>query len=160
MVEISKAAGFLAKFFAIFLLLQALVLIAPLEPIETAIAGFEAGVLGLQNTGNLIVTGNGNFEIAASCTGLVSAAVLAAVVFSLRKPGMRKKLAVFGAGTLLLLGFNLVRVYFVLWSARFGIGTAELLHIASWYATSAVVIGAWFYLTKKIAGVKNFYELL
>ena len=153
---------FLAKFAAIYIVLQAVIQFGPLLPLEEAIASLEAGWIGAENFGNIIDTGgNGLFEISASCTGLVSASVLAAVVFSLRKPKLKKKAMVFAVGAIALFVLNLARVYIVLVSAvQFGIGMSEIVHIVSWFSTAAFILAAWYFGTKRIAKVKDFSELL
>ncbi len=159
MVE-KKAVVFLAKFFAVFLVLQTLIFLAPLDSLENGIAETEAGLLSLERQENLVLMENGNFEIGASCTGLVSSAVLASIVFSLRKPDLKKKILVFLAGSIALLLLNLARVYIVLLSSSQGLDFAEAVHVASWYAMAGAIIMSWFYLTKRITGIKDFSELI
>lgn len=159
MVE-KKAVVFLAKFFALFLLLQTLIFLAPLDSLENGIAELEAGLLSLERQENLVVMEKGNFEISANCTGLVSAAVLASIVFSLKKPDLKKKILIFLAGSIALLLLNLVRVYIVLLSSSQGIGFAETMHVASWYAMAGAIIIAWFYLTRRITEIKDFSGLI
>ena len=158
---IKKELVFLVKFFAIYLALQAAIIIAPLGWLQAGIASLEAGILGLKSAGNAIYAGGGTFLIAANCTGLVSASILAAVVFSLKRPELKKKLFVFAAGAIALLLLNLVRLYLVLFSALgFGIVWADAVHTISWFTTAALVLAAWYFGTKKLAGVENFKELL
>ena len=88
-----KAAVFLIKFFAIYAVLQTAILAAPLAALEAWIAAVEAGALQLPAQGNRILFNSHQFEIVANCTGLMSSAVLAAIVFSLKKPGVGKKIA-------------------------------------------------------------------
>ena len=158
---IRKELIFLVKFFAIYLVLQAMILMAPLGWLQNFIASLEAGLLGLESTANAIQAGGGTFVIAANCTGLVSASILAAVVFSLKKPEFKKKLLVFAAGTVALMLLNIVRIYLVLLVATsFGTALADTAHTISWFTTAALVLVAWYFGTKKIAKVTNFKELL
>lgn len=156
-----RAIVFLAKFFLIYAALQALVLLLPMNSLLEFIAGTEASWLGLQAQGNAILFDSHNFEIAENCSGLVSISVLAAIIFSLRKPELRKKIALFAFGTAILFPLNLLRVYFVLLAAiSFNAEIAETLHVATWFITSAIIIVLWYFLTKRIAKVKDFSGLL
>ena len=158
---IRKELVFLVKFFAIYLALQAAIILAPLGWLQNFIASLEAGLLGLESAGNIIQAGGGTFTIAANCTGLVSASILAAVVFSLKKPECKKKLLVFAAGAVALMLLNIVRLYIVLLIASdSGMQWADTAHTVSWFTTAALVLAAWYFGTKKIANVTNFKELL
>jgi len=156
-----KAAIFLIKFFAIYAIAQAAILVAPLNLLEEWIALIEASALGLQAQGNNILFNAHSFEIVANCTGLMSASVLAAIALSLRKPGIKKKIALVCAGSVLLFLINLGRLYLVLLAAiAFNPDAAGTLHEATWFAMAALIIAIWYYLTKRIAGAKAFAEML
>ena len=156
-----KELWFLMKFFLIYAVLQFAVLAAPLSGLQEWIAGIEAGLLGLEVSGSSILIGTDIFIISASCTGVVSAAVLAAVIFALKKPGMKLKLAMFAFGAVALLLLNLLRVYAVLLVAvGWGTGAAELAHAVSWLGTAFLVLLVWYFATKKIMGTGNFAEML
>jgi len=156
-----KAAVFLTKFFAIYAVLQLLILFAPLGPLKEFIASVEAGLLGAEAYGSLVILGGHRFEIVANCTGLMGISVLAAIIFSLRQPETRKKLALVGAGTLVLFPLNIVRVYFVLLAATaFGAEIAEALHVVSWFGVSAAILLLWYYLTKRVSGKDSFAKML
>lgn len=152
---------FLIKFFVIFGVLQSIIWIAPLKPLNEWIAGLEANALFLERDGNAVITKNAHYSITNSCTGLVSGSILAAIVFALKKPELKKKIVVFVLGANVLFLVNLVRVYFVvLGGVKFGFEFAELLHIFSWFLMSALIILLWYYLTKKWIGIKDFSQLL
>ena len=68
------AIRFLIKFFVIYAVLQALILLAPLEGMEAWIASLEAGMLQLRVQGSTIYFNGHAFEIVANCTGLLSGA--------------------------------------------------------------------------------------
>jgi len=157
----NKNVLFLAKFFVIFALLQTSVSILPLQPLNEWIAGVEAALTGLENEGNEIPFNSTNFVITNSCTGLVSGSILAAIVFALKKPELKKKIELFAIGAVTLFVVNLFRVYLViLIGINFGAVTGDWAHTLSWFAMSALIIALWFYLTKKRAGIKDFSELL
>ena len=156
-----KAAFFLVKFFVIYSVLQTAILLAPLDPLKGGIASLEAGALGLESEGNKIYFKGGIAEIVANCTGLMSISVLAAIVFSLKKPAFKKKTGLFAVGAALLFPLNLLRVYFVLLAAiAFELETFETIHTATWFAMSAAILLLWYYLTKKVTKAKEFGHMI
>ncbi len=156
-----KEILFLAKFFAIFLILEWAINTIDLSAAQALIASTVAGFMGLKTVGNLIFVSDGAFEIVPSCTGLVSTGILAAIIFSMKKPELGKKIAIFAAGSLLLIALNYFRVMTVVLIGKlYGVQAGEITHIISWFSTAAFVIGLWYYFTKKITGVKNFSGFL
>ena len=148
---------FLAKFFALFFALQFLALIADLSILQNAISSGISSMAGLEYSGKFIFVKDGAFEITPSCTGLVSAAILAAIIFSLRKPEMKNKFLLLFAGAIVLFIVNYFRVLFVVIAGKeFGVATAELLHIISWFVMSAGIILVWYWFTKKLAKIESF----
>jgi hypothetical protein len=64
-------------------------------------------------------------------------------------------------GTLALFTANLGRLYVVLYAGVFfGPGAAEIVHTISWFIVSVLILWIWFVMTKRIAGIKKFNELL
>ncbi len=156
-----KAILFLIKFFVIYTVLQFLILALPIGFIENGIAEIEANAIGARTEGNLIEWNGQSFQIVPNCTGLVGISVLAAIIFALRKPKLKKKLALLAIGALILFPLNLLRVYFVLWvSITFNAGIGEILHMITWFITAGAILAVWYYLTKRVAKVKQFNELL
>jgi exosortase/archaeosortase family protein len=156
-----KAIVFLAKFFLIYALLQLAIVSLPLGPLENGIALLEAGALGLRSEGNAIFLGPQEFSIVPNCTGLAGISVLASIIFALNRPEFKKKAALLALGTAVLFPLNILRIYLVLLAAiSFGPKLAEVLHIASWFAVSAAIIVLWYWLTKRLAGAKEFTSLL
>ena len=152
---------FLIKFFLIYGILQAIIQIAPMDFITEPITSFEASLLGLESKQNSIIAGPATFVINNSCTGFVSMSVLAAIVFSFRRPKLRKKLAVFVPCAIALFFINLLRVYIVLF---FGVVVsyylAEPVHVASWFLMSGAIIALWYEGTRRFAGIKDLSQLL
>ncbi len=147
---------FLVKFFLIFFSLYAIILFSDISALTFYITGLQASLLGLGSQGSHIFINGDMFEVTNSCTGLVSAATLAGVVFALRKPDFKTKLMVFLPGFALLMAVNLARLYIVLWSAVvFGTGFAEIVHMGSWLAMSAAILSVWYFATKRISGAGN-----
>jgi len=161
-VKVSKKELlFFAKFFGIFLALEYLIITLDFSQFQEFIASSQAAILGITSYNNLIFVKNGAFQIVPSCTGLVSGSVLAAAVFSLKKPGLKEKIIVFLSGFFLLIILNYFRVLLVIWTGNeFGIEIAEFVHVVTWFTTAAFVLGLWYYFTKKITGVKNFSGFL
>ena len=152
-----KQVIFLAKFLAIFAVLHLLLYLFDLSFLQNAIASLEAGWLGLEALGDLVFVAGQPFAITPSCTGLVASFILAAVVFALKRPGWKEKIATYLIGTLTLLLINLLRVYLVLLAAiAYGVAAAEALHLASWFAMSALIIALWYYSTTRIFRIKSF----
>ena len=152
-----KEKYFLIKFFSIFGVLEVIIHAAPIGFLQEFIASTQAEFFGLVNNGTQIFVTGGLFEIVPSCTGLVSASVLAAIIFSLKKPEIKEKITIFAAGLISLLVLNYFRVLLVVWSGKeFGLGLAELIHIISWFSTAALIIALWYYFTKKTTGEKSF----
>ncbi len=155
-----KAIVFLLKFFALYAVMQFLILVAPLGFLQEFIAATEATMLGLEAKGSTILFNDHRFEIVANCTGLMSISVLAAIVFSLKKPELKKKIGLLAAGAAILFPLNLLRVYFVLLAATTNPNIAESLHMLTWFAMSAAILILWYCLTKRVAKVKRFGKLL
>ncbi len=154
-----KIVFFLVKFFLIFVIAQSLIEFAYLAPLNESIAGISAGVLGLERNGSEVLIGSSNFVVTNSCTGLVSAAILGSIIFALRRPDFKKKLALFLGGAIIILLVNVPRVMLVLLSAKAGFD-AELVHEFTWFVMSGVVLAIWYFGTKKMEKVKEFRELL
>jgi len=162
MVKLEKKhLVFLAKFSIIFIFLEFVLLGTITQPLEIFIATTQAGLLGLKSQANYIFVDSGAFVIVPECTGIVGTSILAAIIFSLKKPEFKKKLLIFMAGAIPLLILNFIRVLLVTWIGKeFGVDTAEIIHVASWFMSTFLVLGFWYYLTKRITGEKNFSGFL
>ena len=161
MVKRSLVIVFAAKFFGFFALLYFLLVSFPPLFLQEWLAKAVSSILGLQSKGILIFVESGTFVMTESCTGLVSGIILASVVFSLRRPELKKKLLLFFAGALLLFAVNFARLLLVVSAGVYwGIAAAEILHAISWLAMSVAIILVWFLLTKRFAGIGRFNELL
>ncbi len=154
-----KIFWFCVKFFIIYFVLQYLIELADLSALNNFIAYASASILGLSFGGNIVLVAGNVFTITNMCTGLVSASVLAAIVFSLCKPRIGQKVVLFMGGLVLLMLINIPRVSLVLYSASIGFD-ANLVHTSTWFIMSAAVLLIWYYGTKRIAKVKDFSELV
>ena len=156
-----KQIEFIVKFLAIFIVGELLIPFLPLGGIQEGIAGFEAPLLGLRAVHNTIPIQETVFVVNEHCTGVVSSLILLAIIFALRKPELKIKIGLWVAGSIVLFLANLVRVYLVLLAGvMWGGEIAELLHTISWFGVSVLILIVWYYATKKIAGIKQFDELL
>jgi len=152
-----KEIIFIAKFFILFFVLEMIIHLLPLVSFQNFIAQTQGLFFGVEFNKNLIFISDGVFEIVPSCTGLVSASVLFAIIFSLKKPKIKEKFLIFLAGFVLLVLLNFLRIFFVVWTGiEFGIAIAEIVHILSWFSTAIFVIGLWYYFTIKITKEKSF----
>jgi len=157
-----KLSIFVLKFCIIFGILLFVLETLPFYWLQNAIADVEASTLGLKNEGNqIIVSAEQSFIIDRECTGLISIFTLASVVFALRRPEIKNKMLLFGAGAIALFVINIIRIYFLLWAGMlFGFAMIELAHVATWFVMAFAVIALWYVLTKKVAGIKKFEELI
>ncbi len=154
-----KILVFLIKFFVIFAVAQILIEFAPLAPLNNSIAYISASALNLERNGTEITIGENSFVVSNLCTGLVSASILGAIIFSLRRPKLEKKLALFLLGTIIILLVNIPRVMLVLLAAKIGFN-AELVHEITWFIMSGIVLIIWYYGTKRMEKVEEFRELI
>ena len=156
-----KITYFLFKFFLILAVLYYSLIVVDFSALENVVANGVGKALNLMTLGNLIFIQSQPFMINSSCTGLQSVFVLFAVIFSLQLPKLSEKIKIFLAGSVMLFVINLIRLYFVLWAGvQFGISTAELLHVVSWFVMTFAILGIWFFSVKKTAKIKHFNQLL
>jgi exosortase/archaeosortase family protein len=156
---VKNALFFLAKFAIIFTILNIFIEIADLSSLTNFIAAFSANALGLYSFLNVVLVGSEVFVVSNSCTGLVSASILASIIFSLKKPRVGKKILFLLAGVLILALINIPRVILVLYSAKLGFN-AELVHEITWYLMSGAIILIWYYGSKKLLDKKEFGQLI
>ena len=154
----SSIGRFLIKFFVIFGITNILIEFFNLDALNKLIANITAGALGLAVSKVTIFAGTHAFVITNSCTGLVSASILGAIIFALRKPSFATKLTLFIWGAIALLLLNIPRIMIVLLAAQAGFD-AELVHEATWFVMSALVLAIWYFGTKRITKIKDFSEL-
>ncbi|MFA5931042.1 MAG: archaeosortase/exosortase family protein [archaeon] len=154
-----KMLVFAIKFFAIFIVLNFLIELVDLSFLTNAITQIAATILGLDYLLNVVYVNNGLFIVSNLCTGLVSASILAAIIFSLNKPELSKKTTLFLAGLIILLAVNIPRIIFVLFVAKYGFD-AELVHELTWFVMSGLVLLIWYYGSKRLLKLKEISELL
>lgn len=163
--ENSRIILFLFKFFLLLAVLYFVLLMVDFSWLENLIAQWVGNILPVTIQQNQIIISSdpsvGRFLINSSCTGLQSIFVLLAVIFSLGKPKLKEKIKLFALGSIALFAINWVRLVAVIGSGlMWGISTAEIIHIASWFAMTFAILGIWFVSVKKTTRIKRFNELL
>ena len=153
-----KLVLFLINFFIIFFIISTIIEFLDLTFLREFITYLSASYAGVSFSGSIVSIGLTKFIVVNSCTGLVSGAILIALVFAGRKPEPQKKLILTVFGLCLLLIVNIPRVMLVLISAKMGLD-ADLVHITTWFLMSALVILVWYYGNKAL-GITNFNELI
>jgi len=150
---------FSLKFFLIYFIAHVLILLPDLSAVNELVAGVVASFFLLETKGAFIIVNNSLFEVTNSCLGLVSAGILAAAIFSLKKPELKKKLALFALGAVILFLINIPRLMLVIYSGLIGFD-AELVHEMTWFIMSFFVLAIWFIGLKKMTGIRSFRELI
>lgn len=158
-VNRKKMVLFAIKFFAIFAILNFLIEIADMSFLTSSITQIAATILGLEYLLNVVYVNNSLFIVSNLCTGLVSASILAAIIFSLNKPELSKKVTLFLAGLAILLVVNVPRIIFVLFVAKYGFD-AEIVHELTWFVMSGIVLLIWYFGSKRLLKIKEISELL
>lgn len=154
-----KIGIFVVKFFLIFFVFSFVVEILSLSWLTEFIAWLSASIIGLDANGAVVYVKWSSFIVGNACTGLMSASILAATIFALRKPTLDKKVGLFLIGLAILLVINIPRVSLVLLSAAYGFD-ANLVHELTWFLMSGVILLIWYFGTKKLFDVKDFSELI
>ncbi|MCX6804273.1 MAG: exosortase/archaeosortase family protein [Candidatus Diapherotrites archaeon] len=150
---------FIIKFLIIFAIATIIVTSVDLSFINKAITSLSAGLVGLTYEGAALSIGNSAFLVTNSCTGLISAGILAGLIFASRNPKFKKKLALFIFGAVILVLVNIPRIALVLLAAKSGYN-AELVHELTWFLMSAVVLVIWYYGIKHFGKINDFKELI
>ncbi|MBT4192536.1 MAG: archaeosortase/exosortase family protein [Candidatus Diapherotrites archaeon] len=151
------AIVFLIKFFIIYFVLSTIISLLDLSLITNYLAMLTASMLGLEFIGNIIFVDSVRFIITNYCTGLMSGAILASIIFALKRPELKQKLLLFLFGFCLLLIINIPRLLLVLVSAKVGFD-AEIVHTITWFVMSGIILVIWYYGTKSIT--KNDFNKL
>jgi exosortase/archaeosortase family protein len=149
---------FLIKFFIIYFVLSTIISLLDLSFFTNYLAMLTASILGLEFIGNIVFVDGSRFIITNYCTGLMSGAILASIIFALKRPEIKQKLLLFLFGFCLLLVINVPRLLLVLASAKAGFD-AELIHTITWFVMSVIILVVWYFGTKSITG-NDFKHLL
>ncbi len=157
--EDKKILFFLTKFFLIYFVFLAIIENIDLSFFNNFLAELTANFFGLAFFENIIFVGTQPFVVTNLCTGLVSSAILGAVIFALKKPNLKHKIVFYVVGSVLLLIVNISRILLVLYSSMIGFD-AEIVHILTWFVMSGTIIIIWFLWTKRILKYKKIGELL
>ncbi len=154
-----KIFVFLIKFFLIFFILNTIISFLDFQWLNNFVAVVVATISFSTSISSIVFVGQQQFIITNYCLGFVSIAMLAALIFSLSKPDIRKKFVVFVLGAIILFILNIFRIVMVLFSAKIGFD-AQLMHTLSWFLMSAFVLLIWFYLMLFFSKKKMLSDLL
>jgi len=138
---------FLLKFCVIFFGLAFLINYVDLSFFNNYAASVSSSLVGLENQGNAVIVDEKVFFVTNNCLGLLTASILAALIFSFNEPDLKKKFVLFALGTAIILVANIFRLSLVLFSATIGFD-AELVHTLTWFLMSAIVLVIWYYGSK------------
>jgi len=154
-----KLIVFALKFFIIYFVLSTLVGLIDLSFLTNRISAISAQYLGLSYSNSSIFVNQGEFIVGNSCTGLVSASILIAIIFALKKPIDKKKILLALLGAIILLIVNIPRVMLVLFAAKEGFD-ADLVHMSTWFLMSIIILLVWYFGLKRMTKVKDLSELV
>ncbi len=156
--QLKKLIFFSIKFFLIFFILIYLIEIIDLSFISTVLAGIVSSFLGLSVINNQVLVGKTVFTISNACLGFFSISILIAIVFSLKKLELVKKvsLVLIGGGIIFLL--NIPRLILVVYSAMIGFD-ADLVHSLTWFLMSGLILLILIFGLKYLYK-KELYELI
>jgi len=150
---------FLIKFFAIFIILEALINLIDLHLLTNLITFIVANFFNLPYLNSTIFINSSSFVVTNSCTGLVSLAILAAITLPLKGMKLKKRVLILAIGAVFLLILNIPRVGLVIYSGLLGFD-AEMVHEFTWFLMSAIILLVWFYGIKLIQKEKDFSKLI
>ncbi len=150
---------FLAKFFGIFIVLEALINLIDISIFTNLITSIIANFFNLPFINNTIFVNSTSFLVTNSCTGLVSLAILCAITLPLKRMELKKRVLIVAIGALFLLTLNIPRIGLVIYSGILGFD-AELIHEFTWFFMSAVILLVWYYGIKFIQKENDFSKLI
>lgn len=154
-----KIIVFLAKFFAIFIILETLINLIDLSLLTNLLASVIAPLFNLPYLKNVIFTDSSHFVISNSCTGLVSLAILIAITLPLKAMELKKRIGIIVIGAIFLLLLNIPRIALVILASMNGFN-AELVHELTWFLMSVLILIIWYYGIKLIQKEKDFSKLI
>ncbi len=154
-----KILIFLAKFFGLFIILEAIINLIDLSILTNFIAKIVATFFNLPYLNSTIFVNSSTFVVTNSCTGLVSLAILTAITLPLKRMQLKKRVLVVAIGALFLLTLNIPRIGLVIYSGLIGFD-AELVHEFTWFLMSAIILFVWYFGIKYIQKEEDFSKLI
>lgn len=154
-----KIILFLTKFFLVFSILFILIEIFPLDFFNNFLTQITASLVGLSYLENKIFFENTTFIVTNLCSGMVSIAIFAGLVFGFKRPILINKIIIFILVSLVLLIVNIFRIIFILIMSINGFDP-EFIHQITWYFMSLLILIFWYFSIKKLTIYKKFNELL
>ncbi|MGI6589277.1 MAG: hypothetical protein ACOX1V_01275 [Candidatus Iainarchaeum sp.] len=150
---------FLIKFFITFAILELIIITIDLSLLTNLIASIISDFLKISYSNNILFTDSTNFIVTNSCTGLVSAAILASITLPLKRVSLKKRIFITLGGGLLILIANIPRVGLVVASSFLGLNT-NLVHELTWFLMSGLVVIIWYYGLKFIQKENDFSKFI
>ncbi|MBN1160106.1 MAG: exosortase/archaeosortase family protein [Candidatus Diapherotrites archaeon] len=145
----NNSLDFVLRFFAIYLCLYATLFVLVQTHIVTGFTELESNLLNGTRVSNFVILSNYSYEITPSCIGIVSVSMIFGLTFAIRKISLENKAKIAGFGSIVLLGFNILRVFYSIYlgSAK-GPQIAQNAHTISWFFMGAMVLFVWYLLVK------------
>ena len=145
--RIKFIAKFLPLYFIPFFLISRVIPLGFLTDLIASTESFFLSSAGVANTlrASFIFTTAINYEIVAECTGLSMVILLFALLYSAELDN-KKRVKTMLFFTPILLFFNLLRLFAVLWlGAKLGQQGLDYAHPAFWFVDAAIVFAIWYY---------------
>ena len=138
---------FSIKFFLIFFTLSFIIEFLDLSIMSNFLTIIVSSILNLPFLDNQIFLNEKIFVISNACLGFSTISILFALIFSLKKPELIKKMSlfIFGAGFIFLI--NIPRLVVVVFSEIIGFDP-DLVHTLTWFFMSLVVLVIFLLATK------------
>ncbi len=137
---------FFLKFVILFLFFQYILFTIDLSLVEKGLAQTISTITNYPAIENKIYTETQVFEIGPNCTGLLTLAILIALLLSLEVPKKETKVKIFLVGLPIVLLTNLARIYLLLYVPKKEI---FLVHTITWFLNAFVILAIWYYFYKK-----------
>ena len=143
---------FILRFFIIFLAIETLLYYFPPLFYQEWLAKTIGNYFQLPVEGIFIWVNGVRFEISAFCVGLSTWAMWAGLVGGFSFPHNTEKIKYGLVGLIIILFFNFFRIAAIVFMGQFtGLPILETLHLLTWFAMSALVLGGWYFLLSKHA---------
>lgn len=158
--DYKKFVPFLIKFSIISATGTIILPLLNLSLFTNSIVDIVAAISNVTAFGDILYVKNQPLVVTNMCIGLESTIILAAVIFSLKKPEFNKKVYNLAIAGMFLLAINLVRIITVVEIAKIDFSLVDFVHMVSWLFTTAVIFAAWYVLSKKELEKHTLEELI
>lgn len=155
-----RARTFAIRFLGIFFLFQFIAVAGLFNWFQEMLAQFLGNWYAIPVRGTLLLLTPTPFEISALCTGITSVGIWIGLLWGFKLPLREEKIALAVWGSMLILIANIIRVMLIVY---FGINLylreVEVIHIASWFVMSALILYAWYHFMCQRYGYSNGKEM-